>query len=219
MATKAKRRRRTQSWGPSDFDVRLLLAFAAAVIMAWLPLHNIWRRTEEADARRLSMDEAREANDLIPFVTGQGRAPAFRFRGSLAVREQAVQCLATAALYEAGDDVRGQQAVIQVVLNRVSQPGYPKTVCGVVYQGACRSTGCQFSFACDGSQTRRPERAGWPEARTAARRAMSGYVFAPVGRATHYHANWVVPYWIGSLDKIAQVHSHIFYGPRHYAET
>ena len=108
---------------------------------------------------------------------------------------------------------------MQVVLNRLARAGYPKTVCGVVYQGAARTTGCQFSFACDGSQERRPERAGWSTARTAARQALSGHVFRPVGAATHYHADWVVPYWIGSLDKIAQVRSHIFYRPRPHAET
>jgi spore germination cell wall hydrolase CwlJ-like protein len=219
MATKAKRRRRARSLAPSDFKIFLLLAFAAAVIMAWLPLHSVWRRSNERAARSLSMQEARRTNASIPFVAGQGRAKPFHFHGSPASREQAVQCLATAAAYEAGDDERGQQAVMQVVLNRVGRPEYPKTVCGVVYQGAARPTGCQFSFACDGSQVRRPERAEWPEARAAARRALSGYVFAPVGLATHYHADWIVPYWIGSLDKIAQVNTHIFYRPRQHAET
>ena len=115
------------------------------------------------------------------------------------------------------NDEPGQKAVMQVVLNRLSRPGYPKTVCGVVYQGASRITGCQFSFSCDGSQSRRPERAGWSTAQTAARRALSGRVFATVGSATHYHADWIVPHWIHSLDKIAQVHSHIFYRPRQHA--
>ena len=163
------------------------------------------------------MEEAREANASIPFVAERGSARVFRFHGSPAGREQAVQCLATAAMYEAGDDEPGQKAVMQVVLNRLARAGYPKTVCGVVYQGAARTTDCQFSFACDGSQSQRPERAGWPTARTVARRALSGHVCRPVGAATHYHADWVVPYWIGSLDKIAQVNSHIFYRPRQHA--
>ncbi|MDD1452681.1 cell wall hydrolase [Sphingomonas sp. H160509] len=90
----------------------------------------------------------------------------------------------------------------------------PKTVCGVVYQGANRKTGCQFSFTCDGSQTRRPEHDGWEQARHAARRAMDGYVYAPVGRATHYHTDWLVPYWRSSLVKVATVESHIFYQRR-----
>jgi spore germination cell wall hydrolase CwlJ-like protein len=58
---------------------------------------------------------------------------------------------------------------------------------------------------------RRPEQRGWDKARKMAHRALNGYVDRTVGRATHYHADWVVPYWIGSLDKIAQVNGHIFY--------
>jgi spore germination cell wall hydrolase CwlJ-like protein len=102
---------------------------------------------------------------------------------------------------------------MQVVLNRARRPGYPKTVCGVVYQGAALPTGCQFSFACDGSVLRRPERAGWILARARAARALSGAVYARVGGATHYHGDYVVPYWIGSLDKLAAIGPHIFYRP------
>lgn len=111
--------------------------------------------------------------------------------------------------------------------NRTRLPQYPKTICGVVYQGASRSTGCQFSFACDGYRTRRPKHAGWDSARTAARRAIAGAVLKPVGRATHYHTDWILdhldnpllaalilPYWMPSLDKIAQARSQIFNEPR-----
>ena len=219
MATRAKRRGRGRSGRRSDLQVLLLFGLVATVIVASFTLHSGWQGSGQTTARSLSMEEAREENASVPFVAEQGRARAFRFRGSPAAREQALQCLATAAVYEAGDDERGQKAVMQVVLNRLARPGYPKTVCGVVYQGAARTTGCQFSFSCDGSQSRRPERAGWSTARTAARRALSGHVFTPVGAATHYHADWVAPYWINSLDKIAQVHGHIFYRPRQHAET
>lgn len=161
------------------------------------------------------MAEARASNALVPIETNRRRAAApFRFHGGPAAREQATECLATVALYEAGTDRDGQRAVIQVVLNRVGARGFPKTVCGVVYQGASRVTGCQFSFSCDGSQTRRPERFGWDGARRAARRGLSGYVYVPVGRATHYHTDWLVPYWRESLVKVAQVDSHIFYQRR-----
>jgi hypothetical protein len=160
----------------------------------------------------LSMREARAFNSSVPFVSGSLRAARpFRFHGTPAARLQARECLATAALYEVGEDERGQRAVMQVVLNRVRAPGFPKTVCGVVYQGSGRSTGCQFSFTCDGSLTRRRQRSGWAGARKRATRALSGAVFRPVGTATHYHADWMVPYWMGSLDKLAQVRSHIFY--------
>ena len=218
MATRAKRRGRGRSGRQSDLQVILFLAFFLSVVAAPLALRSGLHESDQSARRRLGMVEARDTNAAIPFVAEHGSAEALRFRGSVAERGQAVQCLATAAVYEAGDDERGQKAVMQVVLNRLARAGYPKTVCGVVYQGAARTTGCQFSFACDGSQERRPERAGWSTARTAARRALPGHVYRPVGAATHYYADWVVPYWIGSLDKIAQVRSHIFYRPRQHAE-
>jgi spore germination cell wall hydrolase CwlJ-like protein len=163
-------------------------------------------------ARPLTMEEARASNAAVPIETKRRlRALPYRFQGGPAAREQAAECLATAALYEAGDDRRGQQAVIQVILNRVRAPGFPKTICGVVYQGSDRTTGCQFSFTCDGSFVRRPVHLGWGAARRAARRALGGYVFAAVGRATHYHTDWMVPYWRDTLVKVGRVRSHLFY--------
>ncbi|KQR82287.1 cell wall hydrolase [Sphingomonas sp. Leaf343] len=163
-------------------------------------------------ARPMSMAAARASNARVPIVADRlRRAARFRFRGGPAAREQAIECLATAALYEAGDDRRGQRAVMQVVLNRVGARGFPKTVCGVVYQGSARVTGCQFSFTCDGSVRRRPIHAGWTEARRQARRALNGRVYPEVGRATHYHTDWMVPYWRDSLVKVARIESHLFY--------
>jgi spore germination cell wall hydrolase CwlJ-like protein len=176
----------------------------------WLDRNDPARRTHP-----LTLDEARTINAGIPFVAGPLRSGRpFEFRGSPAAKRQATDCLATAALYEAGYDQRGQKAVIQVVLNRARHPGFPKTICGVVYQGSSRRTGCQFTFTCDGSFRRRQVKAGWGTARETARRALDGYVFPPVGTATHYHTDWVVPYWSGSLDKIAKVNTHIFYRSR-----
>jgi spore germination cell wall hydrolase CwlJ-like protein len=160
----------------------------------------------------LTMAQARLSNAAVPIERSRRvRARPYRFRGGEAARAQAVDCLATAALYEAGDDRRGQRAVIQVVLNRVQAPGFPKTICGVVYQGHARTTGCQFSFTCDGSVRRRPVHKGWADARRAARRALAGRVFADVGRATHYHTDWMVPYWRDTLVKVAKVDTHLFY--------
>jgi spore germination cell wall hydrolase CwlJ-like protein len=182
------------------------------ILLAFLGIGIDRVRREPPPRHHLTMDEARAFNAAIPFVPGKLEpAPRFVFHGTPAGREQATECLATVALYEAGDDVRGQRAVMQVVLNRVRARGFPKTVCGVVYQGAGLPTGCQFSFACDGSVKRRPETAGWEAARARAKHALAGAVFAPVGTATHYHTDWVVPYWSGSLSKIAKVDTHIFY--------
>ena len=124
----------------------------------------------------------------------------------------ALRCLTQAVYYEAASEAdQGQRAVAQVVLNRVRHPAFPNTVCGVVFQGSERVTGCQFSFTCDGSLARIPSLGGWARAERVARSALSGNVEAAVGNATHYHANYVVPYWAPTLDKAATIGAHIFY--------
>jgi spore germination cell wall hydrolase CwlJ-like protein len=131
---------------------------------------------------------------------------------SPADRLRAVECLTAAVYYEAAiEPLDGQRAVAQVVLNRARHPAYPRTVCGVVFQGFERATGCQFTFTCDGSIRRTPVASLWAKARRIAEEALAGKVFAPVGWATHYHTNWVVPYWSSSLVKLANVGTHIFY--------
>lgn len=125
---------------------------------------------------------------------------------------RAIECLTAAVYYEArsqSDD--GQRAVAQVVLNRVRDRAFPDSVCGVVYQGSMRRTGCQFSFTCDGSMAFRRDPASWAHARDIAVAALSGQVFAPIGSATFYHANYVLPWWASSMDRVATVGAHIFY--------
>lgn len=124
----------------------------------------------------------------------------------------ALRCLTQAVYYEAASEKdEGQAAVAQVVLNRLRHPAFPSTICGVVYQGSERVTGCQFSFTCDGSLARVPSVAGWARAERAARAALGGKVAAAVGNATHYHADYVVPYWAPTLDKATTIGAHIFY--------
>lgn len=158
-------------------------------------------------------EEARALNDRIPFVTTPFRiAPSFVFAGDANARARAVDCLAAASYYEAGNDERGQRAVIQVVLNRVRNPAYPSSVCGVVFQGAERTTGCQFTFTCDGSMARRrPSPSSWAQAQSLARDGLDGYSDATVGHATHFHTDWVHPRWSQTLDKIAAVRTHLFF--------
>lgn len=161
----------------------------------------------------MSPDEARAYNETIPFSTDPNPAARpFAYRGSAEDKARALDCLAAGVLYEAGDDAKGEQAVAQVVLNRLRHPAFPKTVCGVVFEGQERSTGCQFTFSCDGALTKwQPSEAAWTGARQIAAMALNGKVFAPVGHATHYHTDWVVPYWQASLDKVARVGSHLFF--------
>jgi hypothetical protein len=160
----------------------------------------------------LSQSDAKTYNDSIPFSTlpNPGARP-FRLTAPPDARARAIDCLAAAAIYEAGDDPVGEEAVIQVVLNRVRHPAFPKTVCGVVFQGSERTTGCQFTFTCDGALARAVPERFWLRARGIAIAALDGTVFAPVGNATHYHTDQVVPYWQASLDKVTAVNTHLFF--------
>ena len=163
--------------------------------------------------RDIAPDQALKVNAAIPLAAGANpAAPQFAFKGNAAARAQALECLSSAVYYEAGNqDSDGQRAVAQVVLNRVRHPAFPASVCGVVYQGSTQPTGCQFTFTCDGSLNRQPDAEGWRRASQIAGAALSGAVYAPVGLATHYHADYVVPYWASSLTKNAIVGAHIFY--------
>lgn len=132
--------------------------------------------------------------------------------GSAVDRTRALSCLTAAIYYEAASEPdAGQRAVAQVVLNRVAHPSFPKTVCGVVFQGSERTTGCQFTFTCDGALARKPSQYFWQRAENVARAALAGYVYAPVGLATHYHTFAVHPYWADSLNFLGQIGAHRFY--------
>ncbi|SFN78363.1 cell wall hydrolase [Sphingomonas sp. OK281] len=161
----------------------------------------------------LSPEDARAFNATVPFSTDPNPAARpFRFAGGPEDLARATDCMAAGILYEAGDDTLGERAVAQVVLNRLRHPAFPKTVCGVVFEGQDRSTGCQFSFSCDGALTRwHPTEDAWRRAREVAAASLSGAVFKQVGYATHYHTDWVVPYWQSSLDKITAVNTHLFF--------
>ncbi len=161
----------------------------------------------------IPQDDARAINAAVPFSTEPNPPAApFRMKNDGIAFDRAADCLAAAVFYEAGDDVIGQQAVAQVVLNRVRHPAFQPSVCGVVFHGAERQTGCQFTFTCDGAMRRyRPSPAAWERARAVARLALSGFVYRPVGHATHYHTDWVVPYWSDTLDKITAVGTHLFF--------
>jgi hypothetical protein len=139
-------------------------------------------------------------------------ARAVRLAGGLGDRARAQYCLTLAVYYEAASEPdAGQRAVAQVVLNRVTHPAYPNTVCGVVFQGSERVTGCQFSFTCDGALARKPAKMWWDRAASVARAALSGAVYAPVGLATHYHTVQIHPYWADSLDSVGTIGAHRFY--------
>ena len=164
--------------------------------------------------RDIAPETALQLNAGIPVAGGPNPAALpFSFSSSSAeTRARALECLTSAIYYEAAQEpTDGQRAVAQVVLNRVRHPAFPNSVCGVVYEGSTRATGCQFTFTCDGSMAYAPMPALWNRARKVAEDALNGHVHAPVGYATHYHANYVAPYWAPRLTKLIQIGAHIFY--------
>lgn len=215
-------------WALILIGLPALIAWVSGSRMADLPTQSaiVLGRTAVRDARpdappppvepmtilEVAPETAREINAAVPLSTAPNPAARpFRFDRDAVSLARATDCLAAAQLYEAGDDPAGQKAVAQVVLNRLRHPAFPKTVCGVVFQGSERVTGCQFTFTCDGALARTPSPAAWQRARDLAARMLSGSTDPRVGLATHYHTDWVVPYWSASLDKITAVDTHLFF--------
>ncbi|HUE78950.1 MAG TPA: cell wall hydrolase [Sphingomicrobium sp.] len=184
-------------------SVELPPADAAALVAA--------TSASPSEARAIG-DQAKLINASLPFSSSPVQpARPFAIGGDGLDQRRALLCLTQAVYYEAGfEPAAGRRAVAQVVLNRMRHPAFPKSVCGVVYQGS-RSPVCQFSFVCDGSLYRAPAPGAWREAKAVAEAALVGYVEASVGSATHYHANYVAPRWAPLLTKITQLGAHIFY--------
>ncbi len=138
--------------------------------------------------------------------------PTNEIQQAAAMLESESRCLAEAIYYEArGESAAGQLAVAEVVINRVRSGKYPATICGVVYQGSHRTTGCQFSFTCDGSLKKKVDTLAFAKAERVARGVVFGQARNLVGTATHYHANYTDPYWAGGLEREKQIGRHIFY--------
>ena len=126
-------------------------------------------------------------------------------------REQ--KCLARGIYFEArGESLEGQAAVAQVILNRVRNPSFPATICGVVYQNDNWRNRCQFSFACDGIRDRVRSARHWQTAQDIAMAVTAGKIwFDSVGSSTHYHAVYVHPRWARTMEKRARIGLHVFY--------
>ena len=126
-------------------------------------------------------------------------------------------CLSSAIYFEArGESYRGQVAVAQVVMNRLKHRLYPKTICGVVFQGESKRNACQFSFACDGRPETVTDKKSWAQAEEIAQKVTSGELYlADVANATHYHASYVYPDWAPRLKRVTKIGLHIFYRFKH----
>jgi spore germination cell wall hydrolase CwlJ-like protein len=148
-------------------------------------------------------------------------SPADRLKLTGKPRVKAEKCLADAVYFEArGEPFKGQQAVAQVVMNRVFSGYYPNDVCGVVYQNAERHLACQFTFACEGKDLNKVDEPDmWEQAKSIAKDMLDGRIWlAEVGHATHYHAYWVHPSWVHEMTKLYKLGVHTFYRPKNWGD-
>jgi len=142
-------------------------------------------------------------------------SPAQRLKLDDKAYAKAERCLANAIYWESrSEPIKGQEAVAQVVMNRVFSPFYPNDVCAVIYQNAHRRLSCQFTFACDGKRKVINERGAWARANRIARQTLDGKIYVTaVAKSTHYHATYVHPYWAREMRKMVRYGIHNFYRP------
>jgi hypothetical protein len=191
---------------------------AAPVVVARAPDPEIKQSALEAPLDPGPGGESVASRDEPP---PQG-SPAERLGLEGRERAKAEKCLADAVYFESrGEELRGQMAVAQVIMNRVFSGYYPNNVCGVVYQNANRHLRCQFTFACEGKDLSKVDELDmWEQAKTIAKDMIDGKIWlSEVGHATHYHAYWVHPSWVHEMKKMYRLGVHTFYRPRAWADV
>jgi hypothetical protein len=127
-------------------------------------------------------------------------------------RSKQWRCLTEALYFEArGENLAGQVAVAEVILNRVDSKFYPNSVCSVIQQGQSKRNGCQFSFICDGKVEHIGNRRSFEELGKVAWVMLQGKPRILTDKATHYHNGSVSPSWAKQLVRTARIGYHIFY--------
>lgn len=177
-------------------------------------LDTPWLRTVEYTLKRdpdssMSRYAMRDRDGAALVTLGSFRAEHVQQAETI---ESELMCMAQAVYYEsAREPLEGQIAVAEVIANRMQDHRYPDTACGVVFQGATRTTGCQFTFTCDGAMKVKPKGENWSRAKRIAAHVLMKLNEERTGGATHYHATYVNPIWNSGLIQTHKVGLHIFY--------
>jgi spore germination cell wall hydrolase CwlJ-like protein len=161
----------------------------------------------------LKEPEAEDSGRFIPPVSPKDHSWARNALPPIVFSGKEQHCLAVGIYFEArGERVEGQAAVAQVILNRVRNPTFPNTICGVVYQNDHWRNRCQFSFACDGKRDRINSPRHWKTAEDVAMAVTAGKIWLDdVGSSTHYHAIYVRPRWARAMQRKTRIGLHVFY--------
>ena len=135
-------------------------------------------------------------------------------------------CLAQNIYFESrSDNLAGQFAVADVVLNRVFDERYPNTICGVIQEGPISQWHlekhgkkvpvrhkCQFSWYCDGKSDLPTDNDAWQKAQLIAYQITVHRQFLGITEgSTHYHAYYVDPSWAKRFQQIGSIGLHKFY--------
>jgi spore germination cell wall hydrolase CwlJ-like protein len=180
-------------------------------------------RTVDTDIKLAALEDNADGGETVAKKDDSSlvASPADRLNLAGKPRAKAEKCLADAVYFEArGEPFKGQQAVAQVVMNRVFSGYYPNDVCGVVYQNSGRHLACQFTFACEGKDLNKVDEPDmWEQAKQIAKDMLDGKIWlAEVGHATHYHAYWVHPSWVHEMTKLYKLGVHTFYRPKNWGD-
>jgi hypothetical protein len=191
---------------------------APSVLEAWAPGAEPVLATPSLDSGiKFAALEQPDPDAALANEPPNPKSPAQRLGLTGKTRAKAEKCLTEAVYFEArGEPLRGQQAVAQVVMNRVFSGYYPNNVCGVVFQNASHYLGCQFTFACEHKDLSRIDEPDmWEQAKRIAKDELDGKIWLnDIGHATHYHAYWVHPSWVHEMTRLYKLGVHTFYRPR-----
>lgn len=119
------------------------------------------------------------------------------------------ECLAKNIYYEAGgESYAGKLAVAFVVLNRIANPAFPKSACGVVYQEK------QFSWTFDNTLGRVvKDSTAWQDSyKIAVQVLANGTQMVDITHgALYFHNDTVKPKWATRDKFTTQIDGHFFY--------
>ncbi len=170
------------------------------------------REAAEAEAMRLASAAqiAHSSSEISPTIASFNRNILDAMPP--ATGDKQWQCLSEALYFEArGEDLWGQMAVAEVILNRVDSSRFPDSICGVIKEGSGRLNRCQFSYYCDGKAESIGNPTAYARIQKLAAMMIEGRARVLTDGAIFYHADSVSPSWISALERTAVIGDHLFY--------
>ena len=123
-----------------------------------------------------------------------------------------LKCLSEALYFEArGEQIEGQIAVADVIINRKNSKRFPSTICGVVSEGSHKRNACQFSYNCDGKLELIYDKKTYKRIVKLSSMILDGAFSDVTNGATFFHASEVSPSWSKKFKKTRKIGRHIFY--------